>query len=132
MADLSKDTISHKGKKIKKYSLSFKKEVIAYAEIRGNRPASKQFSVDERRIREWRANKSNIKGLLGAAKGKQRSRLSGGGRKPFSVKLEEVVLEWIESRRARGLRVSCKLIMKKAEITYRDMTENNLVSGEDF
>ena len=51
MADLSKDAISHKGKKIKKYSLSFKKEVIAYAEIRGNRPASKQFSVDERRIR---------------------------------------------------------------------------------
>ena len=42
------------------------------------------------------------------------------------------MLEWIESRRARGLRVSCKLIMKKAEITYRDMTENNLVSGEDF
>ena len=132
MADLSKDAISHKGKKIKKYSLSFKKEVIAYAEIRGNRPTSKQFSVDERRIREWRANKSNIEGLLGAAKGKQWSRLSGGDRKPLSVKLEEVVLEWIESRRARGLRVSCKLIMKKAEITYRDMTENNLVSGEDF
>ena len=42
------------------------------------------------------------------------------------------MLEWIESRRAKGLRVSCKLIMKKAEITYRDMTENNLVSrGED-
>ena len=64
MADLSKDAISHKGKKIKKYSLSFKKEVITYAEIRGNRPASKQFSVDERRIWEWRANKSNIEGLL--------------------------------------------------------------------
>ena len=42
------------------------------------------------------------------------------------------MLEWIESGCARGLRVSCKLIMKKAEITYRDMTENNLVSGEDF
>ena len=83
MADLSKDAISHKGKKMKKYSLSFKKEVIAYAEIRGSRPASKQFSVDERRIREWRANKSNIEGQLGAAKGKQRSRLSGGGRKPL-------------------------------------------------
>ena len=38
------------------------------------------------------------------------------------------MLEWIKSRRARGLRVSCKLIMKKAEITYGDMTENNLMS----
>ena len=41
-------------------------------------------------------------------------------------------MEWIENRRARGLRVSCKLIMKKAEVTYRDMTENNLVDNDDF
>lgn len=89
MADPNTDAISHKGKKIQKYSLAFKKEVIAYAEISGNRPASKRFLVDERRIREWRAKKSNIEGLLGTNKGKQRSRLSGGGRKPLSAKLEE-------------------------------------------
>ena len=131
MSDTNKEVISHKGKTLK-YNLSFKKEVIAYAEINGNPPASRRFSVDERRIREWRATKSNIEGLLGtAAKAKQRSRL-GGGRKPLSAKLEGVMLEWIESRRSQGLRVSCKLIMKKAEITHRDMTENNLVDGDDF
>ena len=58
--------------------------------------------------------------------------MSGGGRKPLSAKLEELLLEWIENRRARGLRVSCKLIMKKAEVTYCDMTENNLVDNDDF
>ena len=58
--------------------------------------------------------------------------MSGGGRKPLSAKLEELLLEWTENRRARGLRVSCKLIMKKAEVTYRDMTENNLVDNDDF
>ncbi|PFX24015.1 Proto-oncogene tyrosine-protein kinase receptor Ret [Stylophora pistillata] len=97
---------------------------------RGNRPASKRFSIDEKRVREWRAKKSNIEDLLGSTKGKQRSRLSGGGRKPLSAKVEELLLEWIENRRARGLRVSCKLIMKKAEVTY--MTENNLVDNDDF
>ena len=105
--------------------------MIAYAEIIES-TRFQEILVDERRIREWRANKSNIEGLLGAVKGKQRSRLSGGGRKPLSVKLEEVMLEWVESRRARGLQVSCKLTVKKAEITYCDMTENNLVGGEDF
>ncbi|PFX31267.1 Pogo transposable element with KRAB domain [Stylophora pistillata] len=64
--------------------------------------------------------------------GKKRSRWSGGGRKPLSTKLEELLLEWIENRRACGLRVSCKLIVKKAEVTYRDMTENNLVDNDDF
>ena len=42
------------------------------------------------------------------------------------------MLEWIENRRARGLRVSCKLIMKKAEVPYRDKAENNLVDNDDF
>ena len=87
MADVNNDAIFHKGKKIQKYSLAFKKEVIAYAEARGNRPASRRFSIDEKRVREWRAKKSNIEGLLGTTKGKQRSRLSGGGRKPLSAKL---------------------------------------------
>ena len=133
MSDTNTEAISHKGKTLTKYNLSFKKEVIAYAEINGNRPASRRFSVDERRIGEWPATKSNIEGLLGTtAKAKQRSRLGGGGRKPLSAKLEDIMLEWIESRRSRGLRVSSKLIMKKAEITHRDMMENNLVDGGDF
>ena len=92
----------------------------------------KRFSIDEKRVREWRAKKSNIEGLVRSTKGKQRSRLSGGGRKPLSAKLEELMLEWIENRRARGLRVSCKLIMKKVEVTYRDTTKNNLVDNDDF
>ena len=41
MADLNKDAISHKGQKRKKYSLAVKKEVIAFAETHGNRPASR-------------------------------------------------------------------------------------------
>ena len=42
------------------------------------------------------------------------------------------MLEWIESRHSRGLRVSCKLIMKKAGTTHCNMTESNLVDGDDF
>lgn len=78
MADLNRDQISHKGKKKRnKYSLAVKKQAIAYAEIHGNRPASRQFRVDERRIREWRAKKCDIEGVLVTRgnKVKQRSRL---------------------------------------------------------
>jgi len=127
----SKDIISHKGKRRQKYSLAVKKQVITFAESNGNRPASRRFQVDEKRVREWRANKNKIFVLLGTKKGKERSRLHGGGRKPLSTRLEEVLLEWIENRRSRGLRVSCKHIMKKAEIVYRDVTEGNHVD-EDF
>ena len=89
MEALNNDDISHKGKKKKKYSLDFKKQVIAFAEVHGNRPASRHFEVDERRIREWRSKKSEIVQLVASKKGKQRSKLSGGGRKPLSMKLED-------------------------------------------
>lgn len=132
MADLNKDAISRKGQKRKKYSLAVKKEVIAYAETHGNRPASCQFQVDEKRVREWRGNKATIEGLITTKKGKERSRLTGGGRKPLSTELEEVLLGWIEIRRSRGLRVSRKLTMKKAEIIYGDLTKDMENVDEDF
>ena len=78
MADLNEDKISHKGRKRHKYSPEVKKQAIAYAEIHGNRPASRHFQVDERRIREWKGKKIQNEGVLATRgnKGKQRSRLS--------------------------------------------------------
>ena len=116
--------ISHKGQKRHKYSPEVKKQAIAYAEIHGNRSASRHFQVDERIIREWRGKKIQNEGVLATRgnKGKQRSRLCGAGRKLLGTKLEEV---------SRGVRVSSKLIMKKAQVTFNDMNQNN-VSDIDF
>ena len=130
MADLNGDQISHKEQKRNKYSLELKKQAIAYAEIHGNRPASRLFQVDERRMREWRGKKIEIEGVLATRgdKGKQRIRLCGAGRKPLSTKSEEVSMEWVESRRSRGLRVSSKVKMKKAQVTIR-YNSNSLCLG---
>ena len=78
MESLNNDDISHKGKKIQKYSLDLKKQVIAFAEVCGNRPASCHFGVDEQRIWEWRSQKSKIVQLVALMKGKQKSKLSEG------------------------------------------------------
>ena len=43
------------------YDLGFKLKVIEKAEHIGNRPASRHFKVDERRIREWRKKKNTLK-----------------------------------------------------------------------
>ena len=48
----------------------------------------------------------------GAAK---RFKLEGGGCKIKNLELEEDLLEWIHDRRANSLRVSRKLIMRKAK-----------------
>ena len=57
-------------------------------------------------------------------KGKLRKRLDGGGAKPLSTNLEERIMDWIAFRRSKGLRVSRKLVMKKAQLTYQEMSPN--------
>ena len=42
------------------YSPKFKLEVIHYAEKHSNNKASKEFSIDRKRIREWKQKKENF------------------------------------------------------------------------
>ena len=56
---------------------------------------------------------------------------SCAGEKPLSPEMEDVLLEWIHSRRLKGLRVSRKLIIRKAlhlskeQQNMEDFTANN-------
>ena len=107
--------------KRRNYTMSFKIEVIGYEEKSNNSDASRKFNVDVRRIREWRKQKCEIQKMVNETlKGEARKKIVGGGRKAFDEELEEVVLDWIFSRRANGLRVSRKLIRYKAKNIYND------------
>ena len=111
-----------------------KLEAVNHAEIEGNRSAGGKYGVDERRIREWRKNKAKISSLVSLKGSKTRRRLLGGGSKPLSAILEERIMDWIKIRRASGLRVSRKLIMKEAYIYYiRKMsTSERVLENEEF
>ena len=101
--------------------LSFELRVVAEAEVCGNRSAARKYDVDELRIREWRAKKASISTLNVTPAGKKHERVDGGVRKLQFQAVDDVVLGWISSRRERGLRVSRKLIMKKAQVVYDEM-----------
>lgn len=125
------EATSHKGKKVHSYTIQFKSDAIRYAENKGNHAAERKFNVDRKRIREWRDNKGKIEELLAKTKGTKRKRCDGGGRKPFNEQLEEMVLEWVYDRRYKGLRVSRKLIMKKAKVMYDEMIKNEPTHDEE-
>ena len=61
--------------------------------------------------------------MAGEVKGKKRNLCDGAGRKPLSEKLDDTVIGWVYDRRSKGLRVSRKMIMKKAKIIYDDMVK---------
>ena len=62
--------------------------------------------------------------------GTERKRIPGGGRKPLDETLEEDLLEWVRDRRSKGLRVSRKLIMRKAKIMHDEKCGQSGVVSE--
>uniref|UniRef100_A0A8C1S3M4 Brinker DNA-binding domain-containing protein n=1 Tax=Cyprinus carpio TaxID=7962 RepID=A0A8C1S3M4_CYPCA len=97
--------------KRKKYDLTFNLTVVKFAEQNSGEAAARHFSVDPKRVREWRKNKAELQRL--SEEDDKRARLRGGGRKKASEELEVSVCEWIHSMRAKHLRVSRKMIRAK-------------------
>ena len=111
---------SHKGEKIRSYTISFKLEVVEFAENRSITAAAQRY-VDHHSVRDWKKKKNELQELSSSVNIKKRIRLGGGGRKPLSEEMEETLLEWIIERRSKMLRVSRKFIRKKAVIIYGDL-----------
>lgn len=65
---------------------------------------ARHFSVDPKRVREWRKNKVELQLL--SQEDNKRARLRGGGKKKASNELELKMCEWINSMWAQHLRVS--------------------------
>ena len=86
---------SHKGKKVRSFTVSFKLRAIVHAEVHGNRSVARKYDVDERRVRGWRAEKESISSLNLTDGGKKHKRVDGGGRKPQLQAADEIVLDWI-------------------------------------
>ena len=118
MADeeTNRDACSHKGKLVKSYTFEKKLEIIKVAEKTSKAAAARKFNVDRRTVAEWCKKKDAIVEMACQNKGKFRKRLQGAGRKPLSETLESALMEWILERRAKGLRVSRLLVMKKAKV----------------
>eukprot|EP00794_Sanderia_malayensis_P014636 gene14636-16155_t len=117
----SSDITSHKGKKMRSYTIGFKLEVVEYAKVNSNQAAATKFNVDRTSVREWRKKERDLKGMLSSRGTKGRKRLDGGGRKPLNESMEERLLEWIFQHRSKRLRVSRKLIMKKAKVIHEEI-----------
>ena len=95
---------SHKGLKLKKYTVKYKVDAIEYAKVNGNTRAARQFSVDRKRIIEWRKQEGKLREACSVSY--NRSRVNGGGKKPFFPELDTKVMDYIQERRRLGARVT--------------------------
>lgn len=125
LMDVVQENVSRKNRS---FSMSFKKEAIAFAEETSNRTAAKKFKVDGKRIREWRRNKPLI--VEACEKGIDKPRLKGGGRKVAHQAMEEELLRWFKEQKENGLLVSRRALMGKARVLYGEMYHNETNKGQ--
>ena len=110
------DAQSHKGMKLKSYSIEFKLEVVAFAEEKSLHAAERLYKVDRKSIRSWKNNKHRLVELsASSAKGFDRKRLNGGGRKVFDRQLEKRLLDWIYCSVERDEKVGGSMIIAQAQ-----------------
>ena len=93
----------------KTYSADFKLKVIESAKSTNNSAAGRAHHVDVRCVRRWRKQEKLIK-RQDCEGAKTRVRLPGGGKKPRSHEMEEILFDWIISMRRVGLRVTRQMI----------------------
>ena len=75
MAEAESEAVSVSAvKKKRSFTASFKLKVVEYAEKNSNRGAARKFSVDDKRVREWRKQKNSLTELP-----TKKRRLEGGG-----------------------------------------------------
>ena len=84
MGETGNNATSHKGSKIKSYTISFKQTVAKFAKQDSINSTSMKFRVDRKRIKEWINNLEKI-----STKKSTRKRLDGDGRKPMIVEIED-------------------------------------------
>jgi len=111
--------------KRKSYTAEFKLSVVKYAEENGNRSAGREYSVDERSVREWREQKN----VLNAMDRRKRARRGG---LPHWPELESELRKWVISTREQKRKVSTVDIRLKARQLATEKGIDNFTGGRKW
>lgn len=112
-------------KKLKSYTAAFKLAVVDKAELIGNRAAGREYGVDERCVRRWRAEKSILKEMPKS----KRARRSGVVVWP---NLERNLAKWVKEQREKGMPVSTVQIRFQARIMASNMGFTNFKGSPNW
>ena len=111
----------------RKISAKKKLEAVEFARRRSVNAAARKFGVAAKSIRLWRGGEAALAQLHGKA-----ARRSGGGRKPAFPQLEEQLFAFFQEQRAKKLRVSRRMLSKKALQIFSDLVDDGVYQAGLF
>ena len=101
--------------KRRSYSFGLNLEDVKFANLNPNH-AARKFKVGLKLY--WEYGVQQEVAMSAGKTSSDRKRVKGAGRKPSCVELEDDILEWIKDMRSRRLRVSRKMVKRKAQELY--------------
>ena len=107
--------------------INYKLSALEYLKFASVEKTAKEFKVDSKRIREWRESKKKLEDLKAAGES-GRKQLPGAGRRPHSEELEKRLVQWKFSKREERLRVSRKIVRRKA-IEFGEEEQESFVAS---
>jgi hypothetical protein len=109
---VNKSGSSHKGQKVKCYTIYFKLKVVEFAKQNNNNTlTATTFGVDRKKVIEWRKAEQELRKSENIS---TRMRLDGAGKKVKNVDIDQHFIRWLEDRRASGGRVTGILLKRQA------------------
>jgi len=108
--------------KRKSYTADFKLDVIKFAKDHGNRAAGREYSCNEKNVRDWRLEEEELKKMNPRKRARR-------GRKARWPNLEENLANWVRSQRDSNRAVSTVAIKLKARIIATEMNIADFSGG---
>ena len=92
------------------YDTSFKLKVISKAlELGNNRKTAAYYGLNEKQVRDWLKKKDQL-----AATSKSTKRLSGAGRPVNDKRLDNELINWVDTQRKNGNAVTGRQLQRQA------------------
>ena len=93
---------------LRKFTIDDKLKCIEMVSQMGYQKVSELTGIDRKSLREWNRNKEKLKKITNKEK---TFRLPGGGAKPITLKIENLLIEFIKKCRKIGLNINSKVVI---------------------
>ena len=118
----SKKNSSHKGKKVRSYTIDFKLAVVDFAKNHNNCATARHFGIDKKQVRNWSRQEQELRRVENAD---VRRTLKGKGRKLQYPMVDTMLLSWLVEQEAEGVFVTEKVLKLKASELHRNMDKGD-------
>uniref|UniRef100_A0A8C3TJ34 HTH CENPB-type domain-containing protein n=1 Tax=Catharus ustulatus TaxID=91951 RepID=A0A8C3TJ34_CATUS len=107
------------------YNTEFKLKAIDYAKEHGNRPAAREFSINECMVRRWRQQEEELRLT-------RKTKKSFRGHKARRPELEDGLYHWISEQRAAGRSLSTVTIRIQAKAIANQLHIEEFKAGPSW